>query len=94
MRKFLYLFGFGLLFLGLLPLLLALLSYAVSTAAGCVIEAGGVVQCEILGLDVGEALGIGIMLHWVGLITLPLAALALVFLLLLALVDLIRHLRR
>ena len=94
MRKFLYLFGFGLLFLGLLPLLLAFLSYGIASAAGCVIEAGGVVQCEILGLDMGEALGIGFMLHWFGLITLPLSIIPLILILLLALVDLIRYLRR
>jgi hypothetical protein len=94
MRKVLYRFGFGLLFLSLLPLLLAFLSYGIASAAGCGIEAGGVVQCRILGLDLGETLGIGLMLHWFGLITLPFAALALLLILLLALVDLIRYLRR
>lgn len=94
MRKVLYLFGFGLLFLCLLPVLLALLGLGVASVAGCAVDASTTHPCLILGADLGETLYTLTMLHWFGLITLPLAVVPLLLILLMALVDLIRYLRR
>ena len=94
MRKFLYLFGFGLLFLCLLPVFLTLLGMGIAAVAGCEIGGGGPQTCLILGSDWGETLYTLTMMHWYALLTLPLAVVPLILILVLALVDLIRYLRR
>lgn len=94
MRKILYLSGFSLLFLCLLPIILALSGLAIANAVGCDISVTSTSHCLILGTDWGETLYTLTMLHWFGLVTLPVAALTVIFILLLALFDLIRYLRR
>jgi hypothetical protein len=89
-----YLVLASLLILCLLPVLVALAASLLAGPMGCTTDGGGLSSCTFLGTDWSEALTLATMLHWLGLVTLPLAALLTVLLLLLALVDLIRRLRR
>ncbi|MCZ8081105.1 MAG: hypothetical protein O9289_19940 [Rhodobacteraceae bacterium] len=82
------------LFLCLLPVLSTLGAGIIANAAGCDLDAAGIHPCRILGADWGEALYIASFLAWFGLVTLPFAALAALGIILLALVRLIRYLRR
>ena len=84
----------SLLLLCLLPILVAVAAILIARAAGCIPDGGVFDTCRILGTDWADALTTSITLHWLGLITLPFAAVLAVLLLLLALFDLLRRLRR
>lgn len=83
-----------LLVLCLLPLIVALGAGALSGPLGCDYVAAAFRNCTLMGADVSDAMTTAVTLHWLGLITLPLAALIAAALLLLAAVQLIRRLRR
>lgn len=83
-----------LLLLCLLPVLVAVAAILIARAAGCIPEGTVFATCRILGIDWAEALTTSITLHWLGLVTLPIAALLAALLLLLGLFDLLRRLRR
>ncbi len=84
----------ALLLLCLLPVLLAVAAVLLARAAGCIPDGGTFDTCRLLGVDWAEALTTSLTLHWLGLVTLPIAAALAVLLLFLALVDLLRRLRR
>ena len=84
----------ALLLLCLLPVLVALGALAVSGPLGCIPDGPGFTDCTLFGTDVTDAVNTATLLHWFGLATLPFAALVVLALLLLGLVQLIRILRR
>ena len=84
----------SLLFLCLLPVLLALAAGAMSGPLGCDYLAAAFRNCTLLGSDVSDILTTTVNLHWLGLITLPVAALLALALVLLALIHLLRRLLR
>ncbi|WP_434613284.1 hypothetical protein [Tabrizicola sp. M-4] len=92
--RILYLFLALLLALCLLPLLLALAAGALSGPLGCDRIAASFRNCSLLGTDVSDLLTTTVSLHWLGLITLPVAALLAALLLLLAAIHLLRRLVR
>lgn len=83
-----------LLFLCLLPVLVAFAAGVLSGLLGCDHIAAAFRNCSLFGTDVSDALTTAITLHWLGLVTLPFAALAAFAIMLLALAHLIRYLRR
>lgn len=83
-----------LLLLCLLPVLAALAAFALAGPMGCTADGPAFTGCTFLGTDWSDALTTAAMLHWLGLVTLPLAALLALALLLLAAVHLIKALRR
>jgi hypothetical protein len=84
----------ALLFLCLLPVLVALAAFALAGPMGCTSDGPGFATCTLFGTDWSDAMTTATTLHWLGLVTLPFAALFALALLLLALVHLIRTLRR
>jgi hypothetical protein len=84
----------SLLFLCLLPVLVALAALALARGMGCMTDGGGFTPCMVFGTGLSDTLTTAMTLHWLGLVTLPFAALCAVALLLLAFVHLIRYLRR
>lgn len=62
-------------FVGLLPLLMAMLAGAVANWAKCELNEGSVGPCVIAGKDVGKLLYTMFVSGWFGLITLPAALL-------------------
>jgi hypothetical protein len=83
-----------LLFICLLPLIVALAAGSLSGPLGCDHIAAAFHNCTLLGADVSDAMTTAVSLHWLGLITLPCAALIAVALLILGTVHIIRSLRR
>ena len=83
-----------LLFLCLLPVLLALAALSLADPLGCTSDGPALTGCTAFGIDLSDAMTTATMLHWLGLITLPLAALFALALILLALVHLLRTRRR
>lgn len=63
---------------GIAPVLLAFSASLIADAAGCVLNEGGINPCLIGGVDVGDTLAVLFMTHWLALMTLPVAGLALV----------------
>lgn len=94
MRRAVYLVLGFLVLASLSPVALALASFAVADLAGCGTDGPGFTGCHLLGMDLSETLTIGAQLHWFAFFTLPFGAVSLVLLILLALFDLIRYLRR
>lgn len=88
-----YLVLASLLLLCLLPVLVALVATFLPGPLGCTSFGSEFANCTFLGTDWSEVLTMATMLHWLGIVTLPLAALLAVILLLLAIVDLIRRRR-
>ncbi len=84
----------ALLLLCLLPLILALGAGALSGPLGCDRIAAAFRNCSLFGTDVSDALTTAVTLHWLGLVTLPVALVLAVLLALLGGVQLIRRLRR
>ncbi|NGQ89909.1 hypothetical protein G5V65_03295 [Rhodobacter sp. HX-7-19] len=84
----------SLLFLCLLPVLVALAALALTGPMGCTSDGPALSNCTLFGTDWSGAMTMATMLHWLGIVTLPFAALFALTLLLLALVHLIRTLRR
>lgn len=84
----------ALLFLCLLPVLVALAALALAGPMGCTSDYPSFENCIRFGIDWSDTLTTATTLHWLGLVTLPFAALFALALLLLALVHLIRTLRR
>ncbi|MEZ5754544.1 MAG: hypothetical protein R3D90_10090 [Paracoccaceae bacterium] len=84
----------SLLFLCLLPVLAAFAALALTGPMGCETDGSAFTNCTLFGSDWSDALTAATMLHWLGIVTLPFAALFALALLLLALVHLIRTLRR
>lgn len=84
----------ALLLLCLSPLLIAAAAVLIARAAGCIPDGGAFTTCRIMGADWADALSTSITLHWLGLVTLPFAAVLAVLLLLLTLVALVRRLLR
>jgi hypothetical protein len=83
-----------LVFLCLLPVLVGLAAVALAGPMGCTSNGPGFTGCTLFGTDWSDALTTAVALHWLGLVTLPFAALFALALLLLAFVHLIRYLRR
>lgn len=92
MRKAYAVLG-ALLLLCLLPLLIAVAALLIARAAGCLPQFGTFATCRIMGGDWAEALTTSLSLYWLGLATLPVAALLAVLLLLLTLFALLRRWR-
>lgn len=84
----------SLLFLCLLPVLVALAAAMLATPLGCETNGPALSGCTLFGTDISDTLTAATMLHWLGIATLPFAALFALALLLLAFVHLIRYLRR
>ena len=63
-------------FLGLLPLLTAMLAGAIANSAKCELSEAGVGPCVIAGRDVGKLLYAMFVSGWFSLITLPAAVVA------------------
>jgi hypothetical protein len=61
----------------LAPVLSAFIASAIASAAGCTLSGAGSEPCLIGGADWGATLSFMFTLHWFGLITLPLGAMAL-----------------
>jgi hypothetical protein len=83
-----------LLVLCLLPLIVALVAGSLSGPLGCEYIAAAFRNCALFGADVSDAMTMAVSLHWLGLITLPCAAVIAAALLLLGFINLIRRLRR
>jgi len=84
----------SLLFLCLLPVLVALAALGLAGPLGCAADGAGFTGCTLFGTDISDAMATAATLHWFGLITLPLAALVVAVLLLLGAIHLIRSRRR
>lgn len=78
----------------LLPVLAPFAAYTIASLAGCQLDEGSIHPCTAFGTDIGGALYTTAMFGWLGLATLPFAALAALLISLLALSDLIRYLWR
>ena len=83
-----------LLLLCLAPLLVALAASFLAGPLGCDYIGAEFRNCLLFGVDLSDSLTTAVTLHWLGLVTLPIAALVVVVLLLLGLIDLLRRLRR
>ncbi|NBE06271.1 hypothetical protein [Paragemmobacter ruber] len=83
-----------LLLLCLLPLIVALGAGLLAGPLGCDTIAAAFRNCTLLGADVSDALTTAVALHWLGLLTLPCAALIVALMALLGAVQLLRRLRR
>lgn len=70
----LYLFT-ALLILGLLPLIVAFAGMGLAALLGCTLSSAGPETCLVLGFDLGPTLTTMMLMHWLGLIGLPLSAL-------------------
>lgn len=79
---------------GIAPVLSAFAAGFIADAAGCVLNEGGSHPCLIGGVDFGDTLTVMFMAHWLALMTLPVAALALVVWLVALVVTLIVRRRR
>lgn len=64
------------LLLAFAPLISAFSASAIADANGCALDEGGVHPCVIGGTDYGETLSVMFVLGWLGLVSLPLGALA------------------
>lgn len=84
----------SLLMLCLLPVLVAVMALALAGPMGCDSDGPGFRDCRLFGTDWSDAMTGATMLHWFGLVTLPIAAVLAVLLILLALFDVARRLRR
>ncbi len=94
MKRATYLILGAALLLSLLPVLSTLAASVTANALGCALDEGSIHPCPAFGADLGGALYTAAMLGWLGLVTLPFAALAALLISLLALFDLIRYLWR
>ncbi len=94
MKRAAYIILAIILFLCLLPVFSVLLAGTAASLAGCDLDEGSIHACIIAGVDWGETLYTLAMAGWLGLMTLPFAALAALLISLLALFDLIRYLWR
>ena len=80
--------------LALLPLLSAIGSSVVASAAGCQLDEGGSHACLVFGTDVGDTLLFFFVLGWLGLVTVPAGAIVLaLWIMVLAIRVLIRRAR-
>lgn len=79
---------------GIAPVLSAFAASFIADAAGCVLNEGGIHPCLIGGVDFGDTLAVLFMAHWLALMTLPVAALALVVWLVALVLTLIVRRRR
>lgn len=70
----LYLFA-ALLILGLLPLIVAFAGIGLASLFGCTLSSAGPETCLVMGIDLGPTLTAMMLMHWLGLIGLPIAAL-------------------
>jgi hypothetical protein len=81
--------------IGALPLISALAASTLAGALGCELNEGSIHPCLLGGTDVGGMLYTMFVLHWFGLMTLPLGGMALVVWLIVAVILLcIRWFRR
>lgn len=94
MKRAAYLLLAAIIAVCLLPVVSTLAAYATASALGCQLDEGSIHPCTAFGTDIGGALYTTAMLGWLGLATLPFAALAALLISLLALSDLIRYLWR
>lgn len=78
----------------LLPLLLPLTASFVAHLAGCELDTGSTSACVIAGMDFGETLYFAFMLHWLGIMTMPFAALIMVLLAITGMADVARRIYR
>lgn len=92
MKRAAYVILAGILGICLLPVLSALVAITIADMAGCALNEGSVNPCQIMGGDWGDVLYFGMMMAWLGLATLPFAALAALGLAVLGLYDLLRRL--
>lgn len=63
--------------LALSPVLSVMTASAIASLAGCRLDEGSVHPCMVAGFDMGETLYTLFVLGWLGLVTLPLGAVAL-----------------
>lgn len=77
MNKWLFVGGLVLIiFLGALPLILAIGAGEVANLLGCRLDEGSIHPCDYHGRDIGGDLYTFFVLGWLGIATLPLAAIA------------------
>ncbi len=93
MKKFFLILFLAMLLIGLSPLILAFSGLGLASAFGCAAGASGA-ACVVLGTDIGPMLEVMMMMHWLGIIGLPLAALGGLGLLVTGLVHIISRLAR
>ena len=84
---FLLLIGFG-----ISPVLIAFTGTGLASVFGCGIGIhAGPVACVVMGVDIGPTLSNMVMMHWLALASLPIAALGVLILLLIGLIAIIRN---
>lgn len=66
------------LLLAFLPLISAIGASFVADAAGCRLDEGGSYPCPVFGTDIGENLTFFFVLGWLGMLTMPAGATALI----------------
>ena len=82
------------LLIGLAPLISALSAGLIANTFGCDLDEGSIHACMALGADIGPTLSTMFVLGWLGLLTLPIAALGALGLLILGLIAIIQKLLR
>jgi len=75
--------------IGALPVISAFAASAMADALGCRLDEGSVQPCTWGGIEIGDALYTMFVLHWLGLATIPFAAVALAVWLVVALILLV-----
>lgn len=95
MVKYIYIVLGGVLIICLLPVASPFVAVLVANLAGCALDEGSAHTCMIFGTDWAETLYFLFVVGWLGLATLPIAALALLLIGLVAIGNMIfRRLRR
>ena len=87
-RVFFYIF-LAAVVIGLIPIFSVLAATLIAGIAGCDLNEGSINTCMVLGADIGGTLYTMFVMGWLGLISLPLAAFAVLGLLILGLIHLI-----
>ncbi len=74
-----------------LPIVLAFAATVIGGLLGCSVNEGGSPTCLFMGIDISGVLTNLFIMHWFGMITLPIAALLVVVWILVEIVNLIRR---
>ena len=94
MKRFFFYIFLAAVVIGLIPIFAVLAATLIAGIAGCDVNEGSANTCILLGADIGGTLYTMFVMGWLGLISLPIAALGAVGLLILGLISLIQKLRR
>lgn len=61
---------------GLAPLAAVMVSLVTARVTGCAVNEGSAKQCMVAGIDISHAIYAGFMMGWLFMLTLPVAAIA------------------